>query len=74
MGKQAESIKHLQILVDQQSRLAPIERHADVHLHLGNMYMQVGELEKARAAWNTGAELFPDHSELQEQLALSEAD
>lgn len=69
-GKQNEAIRQFEVLVAQQAEGAPEAHHADTHLLLGNMYQQIGEGEKALAAWKAGLALFPDDEELLAQLAL----
>ena len=69
-GKQSESIRQFELLIDQQSKLTPSSEHADTHLWLGNLYQQLGQQDKAIAAWRTGSSLFPDHAGLNDQLRL----
>jgi tetratricopeptide (TPR) repeat protein len=70
-GKQNEAISHFEKLVVQQQGQASRPDFAQTHLMLGNMYQQIGEKEKALAAWKTGAALFPDDEELRKK-ALGE--
>lgn len=70
-GKQGAAIQQFEVLVAQQAGSVQKPAFARTHLLLGNMYAQMGELEKAQAAWRHGAELFPAFEPLQEQLALN---
>jgi len=63
-GKQAEAISNFEILVEKQGNLTRSSRHADTFLHLGNLYQQTGQHEKAAAIWAQGAAQFPDNAEL----------
>lgn len=69
-GKQGAAIEQFEILVQQQAQLQPQASHANTHLLLGNMYQQLGQTDKARAAWEQGASLFPDFDPIQQQLRL----
>lgn len=71
LGKQAAAIQEFETLVAQQSKLVPAAHHAESHLLLGNLYQQIGQHEKALAAWRLGAELFPSHAGLAQQIALA---
>jgi hypothetical protein len=41
---------------------------------LGNLYQQLGQADKALAAWQLGASLFPSHEGLHKQLQLAQGD
>lgn len=69
-GKQGAAIEQFEILVAQQVQVQPEASHANTHLLLGNMYQQLGQTGKARAAWEQGASLFPDFDPIQQQLRL----
>lgn len=51
-------------------RPMPTDSHAETHLLPWNMYQQIGETQKAIAAWSAGLAVFPDNSDLAAQLAL----
>ena len=70
-GKQSESIHQFEILVSQQETETLVPRHVRTHLLLGNMYQQMGDPEKAVAAWKRGLELFPGDPDLAAQLTLA---
>jgi len=71
-GKQTAAIQQFEILVEKQRALGAEPRFAATHLLLGNMYQQIGEAEKARAAWRLGLELFPEDEDLRAQLARAD--
>lgn len=71
-GKKSAAIKQFELLVQQQASLAPAPRHAQVHLLLGNLHMELGQAEAAIAAWQAGLMLFPDDAELAASLALQD--
>lgn len=71
LGKQPEAIKHFEVLIEQQSRLSKQPAHVHTHLILGNMYLQMGQKEKALATWQQGAALFPDNEALRKQLEFA---
>lgn len=64
LGKQGESMRQFQILMDQQERGAPAPGHAMTYLFLGNLYDQNGEHDKAVEVWKRGATRFPKNDEL----------
>jgi hypothetical protein len=63
-----------EILARQQSGTRAEPRHAETHLLLGNLYQQLGQADKALAAWQLGASLFPSHEGLHKQLQLAQGD
>lgn len=67
-GKQAEAIRHFEILAAQQSHMTKDPQFVQTHLWLGNLYQQSGQMEKAVAAWQQGLLLFPDNAELKAKL------
>ena len=69
-GKKAEAIQNYEMLIEQQGGQAPVARHAQTHLLLGNMYHQTGQADKALATWRAGLALFPDNSDLASQIAI----
>ena len=69
-GKQGAAIHEFEILARQQAGMTPTDGHAQTHLLLGNMYQQIGESQKALAAWQQGAALFPGFQPIQDQLLL----
>jgi tetratricopeptide (TPR) repeat protein len=69
-GKQGEAIRQFEILAKQQEGQPAEPRHAQTHLLLGNMYRQIGEEERARAAWQHGLELYPGNEALLGQLEV----
>ena len=70
LGKQPAAIAEFVTLVGQQSQSTQQPEYAQTHLLLGNLYQQSGQLDKALAAWQTGAQLFPGNAALAQQLAL----
>jgi tetratricopeptide (TPR) repeat protein len=71
LGKQPEAIKHFEVLIQQQARQASQPHFVNTHLILGNMYMQVGQKDKALATWQTGAAQFPSNESLRKQIELA---
>lgn len=69
MGKQGEAIANFETLVKQQDEVAAQPQHAQTHLLLGNMYSQMGDKQKAIAAYQKGLSIFPDDAALKKQLA-----
>lgn len=64
LGKQGEAARQLELLREQQERSPAEARHARTYFFLGNLYEQMGERDKAAAAWARGLELFPDDEAL----------
>lgn len=58
-GKQAEAIRHFEVLVEQQKSLPLAPQHAQTYELLGNLYQQSGKAERALEIWRAGAALFP---------------
>jgi tetratricopeptide (TPR) repeat protein len=67
LGKQGESVRQFEILAEQQERSAPESEQAWTYYFLGNLYDQMGEGERARAAWQRGAVRFPDNEQLRQK-------
>ncbi len=68
-GKQTEAIKHFEILVQQQQGIAQRDEFAETHFLLGNLYQQIGDKDRALAAWQAGLSLFPQNEQLAQQIA-----
>jgi tetratricopeptide (TPR) repeat protein len=68
-GKQTEAIKHFEILVQQQENMKQKPEFAQTHFLLGNMYQQLGDKDRARAAWQAGLAHIPDDEDLAQQIA-----
>jgi tetratricopeptide (TPR) repeat protein len=64
LGKQGESMRNFELLMEQQERSAPESEHAYTYLFLGNLYDQNGQREKALEVWKRGATRFPKSDEL----------
>lgn len=73
LGKQNEAIANFDILVKQQDSMPVQPMHAQTHVLLGNMYMSMGQKDKALAAWQKGLSIFPDNDELKKQIAGAQA-
>ncbi len=71
LGKQPEAIKHFEVLIEQQAQRPSEPRFVHTHLILGNMYMQLGQKDKALATWQAGATQFPDNEALRKQIELA---
>ncbi len=72
LGKQNEAIAQFQTLVEQQEGQAQQPQFAQTHLWLGNMYQQMGQKEKAIAAWQHGLTMFPGDEQLQHQIQMAQ--
>lgn len=72
LGKQPAAIAEFETLVAQQSQSTSQPGFAQTHLLLGNLYQQTGQYDKAVAAWQNGAQLFPNNEALAQQLALAQ--
>ena len=70
-GKQAEAVKHFEVLREQQEAGPPQPKFAATYLLLGNLYQNGNNLEKAREVWKKGAELFPGDQELAKKVEAS---
>lgn len=70
-GKQAEAIRHFEILAAQQQGVAQQPQFAQTHLLLGNLYQQTGQMEKAQAAWVQGLANFPGDPQFKQKLELA---
>jgi tetratricopeptide (TPR) repeat protein len=73
LGKQRDAIAQFETLVQQQQGQPLQPQFAETHLWLGNMYSQIGQKDKALAAWQAGLAMFPDNEELQHQISLAQA-
>jgi tetratricopeptide (TPR) repeat protein len=73
MGKQTEAITNFETLVRQQDEVAPQPHFAETHVMLGNMYADMGQKDKAIAAYKKGLMIFPDNATLKKQLAAMQA-
>lgn len=63
-GKPKESIKHFEMLVEQQDSMPVTAEQAQTYIMLGNMLEQGGNSAKAKAVWARGAKRHPDNAEL----------
>jgi len=68
-GKQTEAIRQFEILIDQQGGSASNPSYAQTWLLLGNMYQQLGRADQALETWQRGLALFPDNSQLLQQIS-----
>lgn len=71
LGRGAEALENLEILLDQQEQSPPRPEFAMTYLFLGNLYQSGGERAKALETWRDGLELFPDSEELRRALELA---
>jgi len=71
LGRRPEAIRQFEELKAIQSRTAPEPHHASVYFRLGTLYKDAGNVEKARAIWVDGLQLFPDNDELRGTLEAS---
>jgi tetratricopeptide (TPR) repeat protein len=70
-GKQAEAVKHFEVLREQQEAGPPQPKFAATYLLLGNLYQNGNNLEKAREVWKKGAELYPGDQEIAKKVEAS---
>ncbi len=73
-GKQAEALKHFEVLADQQELAKPQPHFAETYHFLGNMYMENGDHAKARATYERGLRWFPGNDNLERQMASLKKD
>lgn len=66
-GKQQAAITNFETLITQQGGSNASPGFAETYLYLGNLYLQTGQLDKAKAIWNEGLGLFPGHRGLTER-------
>lgn len=67
-GKPQESVKHFEILrAQQESSGERRPEYAETYVLLGNLYKQQGKLDQAKAAYEKGLSLFPQHESLKTQ-------
>jgi tetratricopeptide (TPR) repeat protein len=71
LGKGPEAIKNFETLMNQQERQTPHQGFESTYYFLGNMYLQAGQRDQAIATWQRGLRVFPDNTQLQQQLAHS---
>jgi tetratricopeptide (TPR) repeat protein len=72
-GKQAEAVKQLELLRDEQESSAQRPEFAQTYLFLGNLHLQSGSRDKAVEVWRRGLELFPQSEELRQRSAEVES-
>lgn len=70
-GKQAEAMKHFEVLMAQQETTKTRPEFAQTYLFLGNMYQDNGRREDAKAIYERGLRYFPGNAGLQAQLAAT---
>jgi tetratricopeptide (TPR) repeat protein len=68
LGSRPKAIEHFEILVEQQEKLSPETRHADVYLVLGNLWAEQGKQDKAREVWERGSKRHPTSRDLADRL------
>lgn len=68
LGRTKDSIHHFELLVEQQAGRADEPRFATPYAMLGDLYTRTGRADEARAIWEAGAALFPDHEGLARRL------
>lgn len=64
LGKQGESIRQFEILIEHQETSTADPKHAQSYVMLGNLYESRGDMEKAQAMFNRGYARFPNDSDL----------
>ena len=69
-GKQAEAIQNFETLVAQQENAPSQPQFAQTYLWLGNLYLQQGKTDEAKAAYEHGLAKFPGDEDLLKQLGL----
>lgn len=70
LGKQPEAIRTFEKLIEQQERSPSDPKFAQTYYQLGNTYRAAGNLDKARAVFTRGLEMFPDNKQLKDQIEL----
>ena len=71
MNKGEEVLQHFQTLIQQQEAQVPQPQFAEPYLWMGEQYQKAGRGDDARAIWQRGAYLFPDHEKLRNKLAAT---
>lgn len=67
-GKPQESVKQFEMLRAQQEASGQSRpEYAETYVLLGNLYKQQGKLDQAKAAYDKGLSLFPQHESLKAQ-------
>ncbi len=70
MGKQPDAVKQFETLVAQQEASGLKQSgYNQTYLFLGNMHLQMGDKQKALAAYNKGLAQFPNDPELLKKIA-----
>ena len=68
LNKGDEVVQRLSSLIDQQETMAAQPEFAQAYVVLGTQYQKMGQLDKAQATWQLGAQKFPGDSTLQAKL------
>ncbi|MFG0320556.1 MAG: tetratricopeptide repeat protein [Planctomycetota bacterium JB042] len=70
MGKQPEAIRQFETLLAQQEGSgAPEPKHAQTYQFLGNLYLQSGQVDKAKEVFAKGLSSFPGNEALAQAMA-----
>lgn len=69
MNKGGEAVQHFVTLIEQQEAQPAQPHFADSYALLGDQYQRSGHSDYARAVWERGAGLFPNHDGLRQRLA-----
>lgn len=67
-GRRPEAVRHFELLVDGGSEEGNPDAHRQSFLWLGNMYVQSGRVDDARAIWERGLSAYPDSESLLSKL------
>jgi len=71
-GKSPEAIEHFETLVRRHGTDTSIEEMEEVYFNLGNEYLKIGNVEKARASYRNGIRYFPDSERIRGALEAME--
>lgn len=72
MNKRPQAINELEELLTVQAELPVDQQSSFAFLSLGNLYLEMGEKDKAIATWQRGLTTFPDEADLLNQLQLNQ--
>ena len=67
-----DSIRHLEVLLEQQPNRLAQSKHASAYLLLGNLYMDMGRTDAAKRIWSDGLRMFPNDEALRARLEAFE--
>lgn len=73
LGQRPEAIRQFEELKSIQERRTPAPGHEETYFHLGSLYKDAGNIERAQQVWREGLARFPEEESLREALQASGA-